>query len=70
MPEIRTTQDLAKAGDEIVRAIGRGKIQPEDGAKLISILEGQGRIIEKAEIEARLEKLERSVEDRRLRLAA
>jgi hypothetical protein len=68
--EIRTTQDVAKAGEEVMQAISRGKIAPEDGGKMISILEGQARIIEKAEIEARLETLEKSVEDRGLRPGA
>ena len=61
LPRIRTAQDLEKAAEKVTQAIGRGRIAPAEGEKMMNIFEIQARIIEKRQYESRLEKLEDSM---------
>jgi hypothetical protein len=61
MSSIRTIQDVARAGAKVLRSVGRGKITPAEGEKIMSALESQNRIIDQATIESRMEKLEQTV---------
>jgi predicted DNA-binding protein (UPF0251 family) len=55
---IRTAQDVGTAAEKVTQAIGRGNITPIEGGRMINILEGRSRIIERVDLESRLEKLE------------
>ena len=61
LPSIRTAQDVEKAADKVMQAIGRGKITPLEAGKLMSILESRSRILENVQFESRLEKLEENL---------
>ena len=58
LPPITTAQDVDKAAEKVTQAIQRGKITPIEGARVMNILEGRSRIIERGQMESRLEKLE------------
>ena len=58
LPKIKSAGDVATAAEQITRGMGRGNLSPSEGEKMMSVLESQSRVIENAEIERRLEKLE------------
>jgi len=70
LPRITTVQDVGMAMEKVTQAIGRGKITPVEGETLINILGGRARIIQNAEMESRLEKLEEIVSPGKLPRAA
>src|SRR3954470_12737376 len=47
LPRIKTARDVDKAAEKVTQAIGRGKITPSEGGKMMNILESRSRIIEK-----------------------
>ena len=61
LPRIKTAQDLEKAAEKVTQAIGRGRIAPAEGEKMMNVFEIQSRIIEKSQYESRLKKLEESM---------
>jgi hypothetical protein len=58
LPKIRTTQDVNKAAEKVTQAMARGRMTASDGEKVMSILEMRFRIIDSAELESRLARLE------------
>ncbi len=58
LPSTRTAKGLDKACDALLQAISRGEVTPEQGESLRAILDSRRRIIETAELEERLKKLE------------
>jgi hypothetical protein len=58
LPPVQTAQDVDKAAEKVTQAIQRGKITPDDGGKMMSILGSRLRVIESVQHESRLEKLE------------
>ncbi len=50
--------NLAESGRAILAAIGTGKVAPDQGARLLAALGSLVRVIEVAELEARVTKLE------------
>ncbi len=58
LPKIKTAQDVGKAAEKVTQAVVRGKITPTEGEKMMGILESQARIIERVDIEVRVQKLE------------
>lgn len=63
LPKIGTAQDVDKAAEKVTQGIGRGMITPTDGEKLMNILEIRSKIIETAQMERRIAKLEESMAD-------
>ncbi len=61
LPKTRTAQDLGKAAEKVTQAVARGKITPTEGEKMMGILESQSRIIERVDIESRVQKLEENM---------
>jgi len=61
LPTIKTAQDVETAAEKVTQAMTRGKVTPTEGGKVISILEVRSRMIEKAQWENRLEKLEENM---------
>lgn len=70
LPSIRTAEDVDKAAEKVTQAIRRGDITPAEGGKMMNIFESRSRIIEKAQFESRLEKLEKNMAGSVLPLAA
>jgi hypothetical protein len=58
LPPVKTAADVDKAAEKVTQAIRRGQITPPDGDTLMNILESRSRVIERAQMESRLEKLE------------
>jgi hypothetical protein len=58
LPRVKTAQDLEKAGANVIRDMGRGKITPAEGEKMMNIFESQSRIIADSQIVSRLKKVE------------
>jgi hypothetical protein len=59
MAKVNTMAEVATAWNQVLQAVGRGEITPEQGQRLADLLQGRGRIIESEEMEARLRVLER-----------
>lgn len=58
LPPVRNAKDVESAAEKVLKAIGRGRITPAEGDTMIGLLESQSRIIERLDLENRLEKLE------------
>jgi len=58
LPPIATAQDVDKVGEKVTQAIARGKITPIEGGRMMNLIEGRSRIMERVQMESRLEKLE------------
>jgi hypothetical protein len=61
LPKIRSAQDLGKAAEKVTQAVGRGKITPTEGEKMMGILESHSRIIETMDLESRVQTLEENM---------
>jgi hypothetical protein len=62
LPRIDTAEDTLKAGSAIVLAVAGGEISPDEGAKLMALIEAQRRQIETSDLEQRLDELEANAE--------
>jgi hypothetical protein len=70
LPRIKTVQDVNKAMEKVTQAVGRGKITPVEGETMTNILVSRAEVIEKVDMESRLEKLEKLVSPIKLPRAA
>ncbi|MBT4047227.1 MAG: hypothetical protein HOB34_06380 [Nitrospina sp.] len=61
LPAVNTCEGISQAQAVVVQAVGEGKIAPDEGQVLSSILEARRKSIESADHEARLNKLEEIV---------
>ena len=64
MANVSTMAEVATALNRVLQAVGRGDITTEQGQRLADLLQGRGRIIEGEELEARLQVLERIVNNK------
>jgi predicted DNA-binding protein (UPF0251 family) len=58
LPRIKKAEDLEKAAEKVTQNVGRGKITPIEGEKVMNILQIRSRLIETGQLENRVEKLE------------
>ena len=58
LPEMRTAEDLAAAMWAVTSAVADGRLTPDEGQSVASIIEVQRRSIETAELERRIVALE------------
>jgi hypothetical protein len=58
LPAVDTGEGVSHAQAVVIQAVGEGKIAPDEGQTLSSILEARRKSIETADHEARLNKLE------------
>lgn len=58
LPKIQTTEDIGKAAEDLTQAIQRGEITPSEGSLMMNIFESRARVIERVQLESRLQKLE------------
>lgn len=63
LPKRLTAKNLPKAVEAIIKAVAEGTIAPGQGEKVVSMLQGHSKILELAEIEARITELERRAEE-------
>jgi hypothetical protein len=61
LPPVASAADLVPALAEVVSAMGRGELTPEEAQAICAVLESQRRAIETAELEARVAALEECV---------
>jgi hypothetical protein len=59
LPVIRSLADVNTASDRVIRAIARGQITPAQGETMTAVLADRRRAIESADLERRIELLER-----------
>ena len=58
-------ESLAGQGNEIIRATMSGQIPPDIGSQLITALSNQGKLIELQEMQERLQRIEKQLEQRK-----
>jgi hypothetical protein len=61
LPAIRTAKDLDKAAEKVTQAIRRGELTPTEGETMMNLLESRSRVMERVQLESRLEKLEKNM---------
>ena len=59
LPDVSTGKGVSEAQVAVVQAVGQGELTPEEAQILSSILDARRKSIEVADIELRLDKLER-----------
>ncbi len=64
LPKIEQAADAAKASAAIINAVADGEITPSEANELTRVLEGYSRILEVADHEERLKRLEASQQGR------
>ncbi len=70
LPRIKTAADIDKAAEKVTQAISRGQLPPTEGATMMTILEGRSRVMEKVQLESRVEKMEQELAAADLQKAA
>ena len=63
LPATGSARDVDKASNKLVRDVTRGRVTPGEGGKVMNILEARSRLIEKVQLESRLEALERKASE-------
>jgi hypothetical protein len=61
LPPIKAEADIDKAAEKVTQAISRGQLTPTEGGTMMNILEGRSRVIEKVQLESRIEKMEQEL---------
>jgi hypothetical protein len=62
LPELRTLNDAVPAMGALVKAVGQGELTPTEAGELARMLQSFARIIETAELEERVRKLEEAID--------
>src|SRR5579871_5613862 len=58
LPKIKTAEDVNQAAEKLTTSIQRGELTPTDGNVMMSILESRSQIIERVQLQNRLEKID------------
>jgi hypothetical protein len=64
LPTMNEARDAVKASAAIVAAVAAGDLTPSEAAELSKVVDGYARILQAAEFEERISKLEKAVEAR------
>ena len=62
LPEMKTLNDAVPAMGALVKAVGQGDLTPAEAAELTKIVQAFAKIIETAELEERVRKLEEAID--------
>ena len=62
MPEIKTLNDAVPAMGGLVKAVGQGELTPAEAGELTNMVQAFAKIIETAELEERVRKLEEAID--------
>jgi hypothetical protein len=65
LPKIETATDILKALDHILHAVGKGEVSPTEGQALGAMIESCRKAIELSDIEERLGRIEKLIEERK-----
>jgi hypothetical protein len=61
LPEMQTLNDAVPAMGALVKAVGQGDLTPTEAAELTKMVQAFAKIIETAELEDRVRKLEEAI---------
>ena len=61
LPEMKTLNDAVPAMGALVKAVGQGDLTPTEAAELTKMVQAFAKIIETAELEERVQKLEEAI---------
>ena len=64
LPKMKDARDAVNASAAIVEAISTGELTPAEAAELSNVVDSYARVLQAAEFEERLSKLEKAVEAR------
>ena len=64
LPSATKAQEIPAALAAAIQAVGEGRITPAEGQILAEMLEAHRKVLETAELEARVSELEKALEDR------
>ena len=62
LPEMKTLNDAVPAMGALVKAVGRGDLTPTEAGELTKMVQAFAKIIETAELEERVRKLEEAID--------
>jgi Family of unknown function (DUF5681) len=62
LPQMKTLNDAVPAMGALVKAVGRGDLTPTEAAELTKMVQAFAKIIETAELEERVRKLEEAID--------
>ena len=62
LPEIKTLNDAVPAMGALVKAVGQGDLTPMEAAELTKMVQAFAKIVETAELEDRVRKLEEAID--------
>ena len=62
LPEMKTLNDTVSAMGAVVKAVGQGDLTPTEAAELTKMVQAFAKIIETAELEERVRKLEEAID--------
>ena len=62
LPEMKTLNDAVPAMGALVKAVGQGDLTPAEAAELTKMVQAFAKIIETAELEERVRKLEEAID--------
>ena len=62
LPEIKTLNDTVPAMGALVKAVGQGDLTPTEAGELTKMVQAFAKIIETAELEERVRKLEEAID--------
>jgi hypothetical protein len=62
LPEMKTLNDAVPAMGALVKAVGQGDLTPTEAAELTKLVQAFAKIIETAELEERVRKLEEAID--------
>ena len=62
LPEIKTLNDAVPAMGALVKAVGQGELTPTEAGELTKMVQAFAKIIETAELEERVRKLEEAID--------
>ena len=62
LPEMKTLNDTVSAMGALVKAVGQGDLTPAEAAELTKMVQAFAKIIETAELEERVRKLEEAID--------
>jgi hypothetical protein len=62
LPEMQTLNDAVPVMGALVKAVGRGDLTPAEAAELTKMVQAFAKVIETAELEERVRKLEEAID--------
>lgn len=68
--DLKMVDSLLQVGEQIIKAVTNGELTPEEGQKVMGLVEGQRKNIETSELSIRLAVIERTLKHRKEKVHA